>query len=296
MAEASLLYDGESRDCSEDDRSVRISEFPSSITSVGNEAVMAAPTKKPERKSRSSKNSKKACLEDQIEERMRASIKSRFSSFEEKMLGLMADFQKQQRPVNTCLTNSTVTNNVCVAQRSTSGACQPTGTKIHALGAGNGRSNVISLDNSLNDEYLGSRSPVEREFQDDEDILSLQPGQVEARDLDLDTHSNLSEIQRAEDDTSDRFLKYKSDENVSEETRQILLDLFGDDACVRKADLSTGIVLDKTQSDILSQSWRISAPINSRLTEKHIKVPFLSMKRWKTFSKFLPWMILWNTS
>ena len=48
MAEASLLYDGESRDCSEDDRSVRISEFPSSITSVGNEAVMAAPTKKPE--------------------------------------------------------------------------------------------------------------------------------------------------------------------------------------------------------------------------------------------------------
>ena len=148
----------------------------------------------------------------------------------------------------------------------------------------------------MNDEYLGSRSPVEREFQDDEDILSLQPGQVEARDLDLDTHSNLSEIQRAEDDTSDRFLKYKSDENVSEETRQILLDLFCDDACVRKADLSTGIVLDKTKSDILSQSWRISAPINSRLTEKHIKVLFLSMKRRKTFSKFLPWMILWNTS
>ena len=118
---------------------------------------MAAPTKKPERKSRSSKNSKKACLEDQIEEKMRASIESRFSSFEEKMLGLMADFQKQQRLVNTCLTNSTITNNVCVAQRSTSGACQPTGTKIHALGAGNGRSNVISLDNSLNDEYLGSR-------------------------------------------------------------------------------------------------------------------------------------------
>ena len=102
MAEASLLYDGESRDCSEDDRSVRISEFPSSITSVGKEAVMAAPMKKPERKSRSSKNSKKACLEDQIEERKRASIESRFSSFEEKMLGLMADFQKQQRPVNTC--------------------------------------------------------------------------------------------------------------------------------------------------------------------------------------------------
>ena len=83
MAEASLLYDGESRDCSKDDRSVRISEFPSSITSVGNEAIKAAPTNKPERNSRSSKNGKKACLEDQIEEIMRASIESRFSSFED---------------------------------------------------------------------------------------------------------------------------------------------------------------------------------------------------------------------
>ena len=70
----------------------------------------------------------------------------------------------------------------------------------------------------------------------------------------------MSEIQRADDDTSDRFLNNKSDENVSEETRQTLLDLFGDDACVRKADLSTDIALDKPQSDILSQSWRISAP------------------------------------
>ena len=83
---------------------------------------------------------------------------------------------------------------------------------------------------------------MEREFQDDEDILSLQPGQVKARDLDLDTHSNLPKIQRAEDDTSDRFLNYKSNENVTEEKRQILLDLFGDDACVRKADLSTGCI------------------------------------------------------
>ena len=54
----------------------QISEFPSSITSVENEAVMAAPTKKPERKSRFSKNSKKACLEDQIEEIMRVGIES----------------------------------------------------------------------------------------------------------------------------------------------------------------------------------------------------------------------------
>ena len=44
---------------------------------------------------------------------------------------------------------------------------------------------------------------MEREFQDNEDILSLQPGQIEGRDLDLETHSNVSEVQRAEDDTLD---------------------------------------------------------------------------------------------
>ena len=60
MAETLPLYDSESREGSEDDPSVRISEFPSNITS----AVMAAPTKKPECESRSSKDSKKACLED----------------------------------------------------------------------------------------------------------------------------------------------------------------------------------------------------------------------------------------
>ena len=58
MAEASLLYDGESQEGSKDERSVWISEFPSTITSVENEAVNAAPTKKPERRSRSSKDSK----------------------------------------------------------------------------------------------------------------------------------------------------------------------------------------------------------------------------------------------
>ena len=55
MAEALLPYDAESRVGSEDDRSVRLSEFPSSITSVENEVVMAESTIKPRRKSRSSK-------------------------------------------------------------------------------------------------------------------------------------------------------------------------------------------------------------------------------------------------
>ena len=107
MTEASLHYDGEPQECGEDDRanlSVRSSEFrvtPSrssaEVGDIGKEAVMVAPAKKPEWKARSSKNSRKASLENQMEERMRSSIKTRFSSFEEKMFGLMADFQRQQR-------------------------------------------------------------------------------------------------------------------------------------------------------------------------------------------------------
>ena len=148
MAEALLPCDAESRVGSEDDRSVRLSEFPSSITSVENEAVMAPRTKSLDVSQGLQNIVKKACLEDQIEERMRASIESRFSSFEEKMLGLMADFLRQQRSANACLTTTSVTNNVCAALSSTSGACQLTRTRINTYGADKGRSNVISLDNS----------------------------------------------------------------------------------------------------------------------------------------------------
>ena len=99
---------------------------------------------------------------------MHTSIKSRFSSFEEDIrpYGRLPETAK----ISQCLFGNYFCYNVCEAQRSTSGACQPTWTRINTLGAGNGRSNVISLDNSLNDDFLGYRSPVEREFQDDEDI------------------------------------------------------------------------------------------------------------------------------
>ena len=38
--------------------------------------------------------------------------------------------------------------------------------------------------------------------------------------------------------------------------------MFGDDACVKNSGTGAGILLDKSQSDILNESWRISAPIN----------------------------------
>ena len=193
-----------------------------------------------------------------MEERMRASIEARFSSFEEKMLGMMADFQRQQKSVQPTLV---ATSKICTAQRSTSGVCQPSVTTINTLGSGSGPRNIISLDNSLNDELLGSKSPVEWDLGDSDDILSLQPAQAESREMDLDSQSNFSEPRYAEDDTLDRFLKCKSSDNVSEETRHVLLDMFGDDACVKKSGTGAGILLDKSQSDILNEFWRISAPI-----------------------------------
>ena len=180
MTEDTLHYDREPRGEVDDPGDSRSSEFratplrPTPKHAVnGNEAVMVAPSKKSECKSKSSKNSRKP---QEIRfgrpngKRMRASIKTRFSSFEEKMLGMMADFQRWQKSVQPTLA---VTSTVCMTQHRTSGVCQPSVTRINTFGSRNGSSNVILLDNSLTDQFLGSRSPVERDLRDNDDILSL---------------------------------------------------------------------------------------------------------------------------
>ena len=100
MAEASILYEGYSLEgVLETARDYRTSEFmviPSSLTQSDNKAkksiVMAAPRSRKSTKPRASRNSRKSELEDQIEERMRASIETRISSFEEKMLVTTAKY------------------------------------------------------------------------------------------------------------------------------------------------------------------------------------------------------------
>ena len=93
-----------------------------------------------------------------------------------------------------------------------------------------------------------------------EDVISLQPGQAEAKELDVESKSNLSEHVQEQGQIDDRFLKYKLSENSSEETQHVLLDMFGDDACVKKSSSGAGVLLDKAQCDILNESWRISTP------------------------------------
>ena len=36
--------------------------------------------------------------------------------------------------------------------------------------------------------------------------------------------------------------------------------MFGEDACVKKSSSGTGVILDKAQTDILNESWRINMP------------------------------------
>ena len=99
--------------------------------------------------------------------------------------------------------------------------CQPTVSRTHSE---NSQRNFISFENSLNDESLnpvGHRiqkrvecteaahsSDLDNEQDDHDDVISLQPGQAETRDLDL--------VQAQQVD--DRFLKYKKD-SPSEETQ-----------------------------------------------------------------------------
>ena len=50
---------------------------------------------------------------------------------------------------------------------------------------------------------------------------------------------------------------------VSDESEDDILSLlytFGEDACIQKASTGPGIMLDKSQSALLDQSWRIVAP------------------------------------
>ena len=58
-------------------------------------------------------------------------------------------------------------------------------SRISTLGTNNGQ-NYVSMDNGLDEEFLRTRSKppsVHSQDSDDEDVLSIQPGQQECHDL-----------------------------------------------------------------------------------------------------------------
>lgn len=93
---------------------------------------------------------------------------------------------------------------------------------------------VYIVGHSLNDDLLGterrniskrtertevSHSTEVDDFDNDQDDeITLKPGQAETRDLDLESQSNISELQgHQQEQLDDRCLKYKT-ENTSERT------------------------------------------------------------------------------
>jgi len=101
----------------------------------------------------------------------------------------------------------------------------------------------------------------------DDDTLSIQPGQQERTQLlgdDESLHSNSPShansligdhgVNNDDSDTDDRFMKY------SRTTHDLLRDMFGQDATTKPDKGVAGIVLDKAQRDVLSETWRADKP------------------------------------
>ena len=231
------------------------------------ETVMAAP--KTQRKTRNSRTGKKAssAFEDQMEERLRLNMESRFSSFEEIMLFVLADFSKQNKKQETADSRPRTVSSVTVSEGNTSGGCRnPISTasrtsRTVTLGTNVGL-NHISGDNGLDDELFRTQAnPLSvHSDSENEDMLSIQPGQQERQEL---MSQSGDSVLVADEANAERFSKYNANQNTSEESegkKQNLMDLFGEDACIRKASSGTGILLDESQTSVLNASWRIKAP------------------------------------
>ena len=70
-----------------------------------------------------------------------------------------------------------------------------------------------------------------------------------------------------------RFSRYKS-QVLSEETKTLLRDMFGETAVTSKSDGVTGLRMDQSQTDILLESWRSSQPDRLTAYTEHYKSSF----------------------
>ncbi|CAG2211786.1 TGM1 [Mytilus edulis] len=114
-------------------------------------------------------------------------------------------------------------------------------------------------------DVFATDSVRERE---NDDVVSLAPGHRERHDIGLlsEDESSLKSETENPQKSSSRFSKYvKGNESDSDENNNDhLKSLFGDDVKTKKETSSGGLILDKSQIDILSGSWRCKNP--ERLT------------------------------
>ncbi|VDI40432.1 Hypothetical predicted protein [Mytilus galloprovincialis] len=152
-----------------------------------------------------------------------------------------------------------------VSQTVTSGGHQETDREIATSGGQNISQDSRDIATSGGQNSLRHAS-VANHDNDIDDAISLQPDRDERRGLDLDIDSdNESQQSSVKNSTHNCFQRYSvvdkdslDTENVS---RDILGDIFGEDAKTKPDKSEAGIVLDQSQINILNQSWHCDNPL-----------------------------------
>lgn len=138
-----------------------------------------------------------------------------------------------------------------------------------------------NVDNSTNTNHFPNEEcRVENE---QTDVISLAPGHEERQDIGLlsDNESNSGSVRSdSEKQTckkSARFSKYVksiSSDNTDKNENNKLQNLFGEDAKTKADSNSVGLILDNSQIDILSGSWRCKHPERMSAYNEEYKASF----------------------
>lgn len=123
------------------------------------------------------------------------------------------------------------------------------------------RTPLLSLENSLDDDYNLNRNHVSPIHADD--IISLQPGQTERRTLFSESSPTQSEVQDSHDEirNNERFFRYLTPNKHDDSgIADGLVDVFGEDARLGKTLSKTGLVLDEAQIDSLNNTLHSADP------------------------------------
>lgn len=199
--------------------------------------------------SSSSKKTAKLSDLEKLESKIVDQMTSKFESFDGKFDRLFSLFSAQNSDSGSRRSDNNVDSG-------TSGERRPLNSERNDTSGGRS----ISLNNELDAEF-GLDNHVLVPSEEDLDVISLQPGQRERRSMGLlssEDSDRQSVASDCEQEGAARFGKY-TDSNQPEMNKDILREMFGDDA---EADSksSKGLSLDKTQMDIIKSSWRCQAP------------------------------------
>lgn len=248
---------------------------------------MAAESKKQtskgkEKSSVSNSRSKSAKLSDLqgLEDKLVGEINSKFENLDGKFERLLGFFSSNNQ------SDTVQRGSVLNVDSNTSGVCRPQTTNTDDVTLG-GRGNSVSLHNGLDKGY-GLDSHVS-----DDDIVSLQPGQREKRNLGLlSDESDGQSVIMEDEGINQRFEKYSGSEsrdiNNPPLSNDILKEMFGEDAQTESQSMR-GLILDNTQINIINNTWRSQVPDKlsaykdsykqsfpvQESAEKHLQVPSL---------------------